>query len=90
VKGDLAPRDALAPFGTTDGGGDGTRTHDPLLAKQVLYQLSYAPDLRGATPALGARAAGPITHVAASSDRLVGLGGIEPPTFRLSGGRSNR
>jgi len=27
----------------SDGGGDGTRTHDPLLAKQVLYQLSYAP-----------------------------------------------
>ena len=26
-----------------DGGGDGTRTHDPLLANQVLYQLSYAP-----------------------------------------------
>jgi hypothetical protein len=26
------------------GGDDGTRTHDPLLAKQVLYQLSYVPD----------------------------------------------
>ncbi len=25
------------------GGDDGTRTRDPLLAKQVLYQLSYAP-----------------------------------------------
>ena len=25
------------------GGGDGTRTHDPLVANQVLYQLSYAP-----------------------------------------------
>ncbi len=28
------------------GGDDGTRTHDPLLAKQVLFQLSYVP-LRG-------------------------------------------
>ena len=25
------------------GGGDGTRTHDHLVANQVLYQLSYAP-----------------------------------------------
>ena len=27
----------------THGGGDRTRTCDPLLAKQELYQLSYAP-----------------------------------------------
>ena len=26
-----------------DGGDDGTRTHDPLLAKQALFQLSYIP-----------------------------------------------
>ena len=26
-----------------EGGGDGTRTHDRLVANQVLYQLSYAP-----------------------------------------------
>ena len=26
-----------------DGGADGTRTHDNLLAKQELYQLSYDP-----------------------------------------------
>ena len=25
------------------GGGDGIRTHDPLRAKQMLSQLSYAP-----------------------------------------------
>ena len=25
------------------GGGDGNRTHDPLRAKQMLSQLSYAP-----------------------------------------------
>ena len=27
----------------TDGGDDGNRTHDPLLAGQVLSQLSYTP-----------------------------------------------
>ena len=29
------------------GGGKRDRTDDPLLAKQVLYQLSYAPVLGG-------------------------------------------
>ena len=29
---------------STDGGDDGNRTHDPLLAGQVLSQLSYTPD----------------------------------------------
>jgi hypothetical protein len=28
-------------------GGNGTRTHDPRLAKPMLYQLSYSPDLGG-------------------------------------------
>jgi hypothetical protein len=36
--GDLQPHDLDLP-----GGDDGTRTHDPLLAKQVLFQLSYVP-----------------------------------------------
>ena len=27
----------------TNGGDDGNRTHDLLLAKQALYQLSYVP-----------------------------------------------
>ena len=45
--------------------GDGEiRTHDPLLARQVLSQLSYAP--------------------------VMGLSGLEPPTSRLSGVRSNQ
>ena len=30
-----------------DGGDDGIRTHDPLLAGQVLSQLSYTPKLLG-------------------------------------------
>ncbi len=37
------------------GGGDGTRTHDRLVANQVLYQLSYAPRV----PAWSPRARGP-------------------------------
>ena len=49
--------------------GDGEiRTLDPLLARQVLSQLSYAP---GVT-------------------LFMGLSGLEPPTSRLSGVRSNR
>ena len=31
---------------TDKNGGDRIRTDDPLLAKQVLYQLSYAPTYR--------------------------------------------
>ena len=50
----------------TPGGASRDRTDDPLLAKQVLSQLSY----------------GPVT-------RMVGLGGLEPPTSPLSGVRSN-
>jgi hypothetical protein len=30
-------------MGETPGGAKGTRTPDPLLAKQVLFQLSYSP-----------------------------------------------
>ena len=29
------------------GGEDGIRTRDPLIANQVLYQLSYIPSLLG-------------------------------------------
>ena len=50
-------------FQTASGDGE-IRTHDPLLARQVLSQLSYAP--------------------------IMGLSGLEPPTSRLSGVRSNR
>ena len=45
-------------------GDEGIRTLDPLLARQVLSQLSYTP--------------------------IMGLSGLEPPTSRLSGVRSNR
>ena len=57
------------------GGGGRDRTDDPLLAKQVLSQLSYAP-----ISACHHR------HAA----ELVGQGGLEPPTPRLSSVCSNQ
>ena len=33
----------MSPYDTDYGGDEGTRTPDPLLAKQVLSQLSYTP-----------------------------------------------
>ena len=53
------------------GGGERVRTDDPLLAKQVLSQLSYTPNLSW-------RAV------------MVGQGGFEPPTPRLSSVCSNQ
>ena len=37
----------MAFCGRYSGGADETRTRDPLLAKQVLYQLSYDPSVEG-------------------------------------------
>ena len=55
-------------FRSAFGGDEENRTPDPLLARQVLSQLSYTPIWT----------------------KLVGLSGLEPPTSRLSGVRSNR
>ena len=63
------------PLRGPSGGGDRTRTDDPLLAKQVLSQLSYTPDKENS---------------AIQVPHLVGLGRFELPTSRLSGVRSNR
>jgi hypothetical protein len=54
-------------------GDNRIRTGDPLLAKQVLYQLSYVP----LEPVL-------------TKGSLVGQGGLEPPTPRLSSVCSNQ
>ena len=55
--------------------GDGeNRTLDPLLARQVLSQLSYAP----------------LYSVISKFFKSMGLSGLEPPTSRLSGVRSNQ
>ena len=56
------------------GGASRDRTDDPLLAKQVLSQLSY----------------GPVDQIRQVCLRLVGLGRLELPTSPLSGVRSNQ
>ena len=59
------------------GGARRDRTDDLLLAKQALSQLSYAPmrfGAPGSPPGL----------------KVVGQGGFEPPTSRLSSARSNQ
>jgi hypothetical protein len=56
------------------GGARRDRTADPLLAKQMLSQLSY----------------GPLKTLLQSRAKVVGLGGFEPPTSPLSGVRSNQ
>ena len=56
------------------GGGERDRTDALLLAKQALYQLSYAPT-------------SPISRF---HGFLVGRGGLEPPTPRLSSVCSNQ
>ena len=65
--------------------GDGEiRTLDPLLARQVLSQLSYTPTDAG----LPFFKAIPIFYLMDICP--VGLSGLEPPTSRLSGVRSNQ
>ena len=83
-----------------DGGGRRDRTDDLLLAKQALSQLSYAPEIlrlrsgpgfgrRDAASSAGARRPAPLQGSSRSRD-LVGQGGFEPPTSRLSSARSNQ
>ncbi len=66
----------------SDSGGDsGARTRSLRLAKPALSQLSYIPEGVGGIRAKRSR---PRTR------SVVGLGGLEPPTSRLSGVRSNQ
>ena len=72
-------------------GADRDRTDDIQLAKLALSQLSYSPSRPFILPRnlRGSHAGG---HQAASlwREELVGLGGLEPPTSRLSGARSSQ
>ena len=71
------------------GGGRGDRTHDLMLAKHALSQLSYAPSIiftYGSTNRMVGLGQINDPHL----QSMVGLGGLEPPTSRLSGVRSNR
>ena len=66
------------------GGASRDRTDDPLLAKQVLSQLSYGPITTKRRPIDAGRQSE--TH---TTHMMVGLGRLELPTSRLSGVRSN-
>ena len=65
------------------GGGERDRTDDPLLAKQVLSQLSY-------TPVYYCKPLNFKSSETNLSSQMVGLGRFELPTSRLSGVRSNQ
>ena len=81
------------------GGADRDRTDDPLLAKQVLSQLSYSPgsksrsrkaEIRSELRSKRGIVLGSLLLLSAFSLLLglVGLGRFELPTSRLSGVRS--
>ena len=73
------PTGPPADLRAVPGGADRDRTDDPLVANQVLSQLSYSPAFY--LPA--ARSPG-------ATATLVGLGRFELPTSRLSGVRSDQ
>ena len=79
---------------TCFGGGERVRTDDPLLAKQVLSQLSYTPTQAGTakppTPGPPLTRAHPQSRPSGAPPCLVGQGGFEPPTPRLSSVCSNQ
>jgi hypothetical protein len=84
----------LIPFGSArqfPGGARRDRTDDLMLAKHALSQLSYGPEgsewgvANGEWPSIRYS---PFTI--RFSPNLVGLGGLEPPTSRLSSARSNQ
>ena len=72
-----------------DGGARRDRTDDLMLAKHALYQLSYGPSLPKRPVQLGA-----VIDLSSARPRVtlsvVGPGGLEPPTSRLSGVCSNQ
>jgi hypothetical protein len=82
------------------GGADRDRTDDPLLAKQMLSQLSYSPGRRSVEDRCGLSdedwrselvgAHSSFLSPVRVRSALVGLGRFELPTSRLSGVRSNQ
>ena len=72
------------------GGGERDRTDDLLLAKQALSQLSYTP-VRKTDSRTTEQQNLPLFRFPPFCDlNLVGQGGFEPPTSRLSSARSNQ
>ena len=81
-----AQRPGEAP-GEAPSGGDRDRTDALLLAKQALSQLSYTPVQESG---IRDQASDPIPDPCLPIPELVGQGGFEPPTSRLSSARSNQ
>ena len=79
----------------TIGGAERDRTADPLLAKQVLSQLSYSPIFRFRHqpevngPCITMHAFKLPSSPQIANQNMVGPGRLELPTSRLSGVRSN-
>jgi hypothetical protein len=71
------------PSHQRNGGGERDRTDDLLLAKQALSQLSY-------TPGSGRHFCHLSRGRMSGNQMMVGQGGFEPPTSRLSSARSNQ
>ena len=67
-------RSAMCLLSGESGGDEETRTPDPLLAKEMLFQLSYVPL--------------PLRHCCWR--KVVGVSGLEPETSALSGQCSNQ
>ena len=65
----------LRPVRPEGGGDEETRTPDPLLAKEMLFQLSYVP-----LP----------SRIVPDGLLMVGVSGLEPETSALSGQCSNQ
>lgn len=81
--------------GQNNGGAERDRTADPLLAKQVLSQLSYSPISSIAPTFIGVRQLPrhrpfPAAPCAAKRQSMVGPGRLELPTPRLSSVCSNQ
>ena len=79
------------PAAVLTGGASRDRTGDPLLAKQVLSQLSYGPqglidDACVASSCCCRKSRG----ILRAASQLVGLDGLEPSASPLSGVRSNQ
>ena len=74
------------PFGRV-GGAERDRTADPLLAKQVLSQLSYSPNHRNTRQNKPPGSGKPGLH---PQKQMVGPGRLELPTPRLSSVCSNQ
>ena len=86
----LAGESGKQSSGRISGGADRDRTGDPLVANQVLSQLSYSPILRLSVVSYRLSVDFLTTNNCPLTTELVGLGRVELPTSPLSGVRSSQ